>query len=534
MTSPFAKNLEREIEKSGLSLTEIAKESDVSVATLSRMVSGQVNPSFANMKKIADVLGVSLDILAGSVEIKSIQKAGSYLEDKFLFPDADQHVLAAYLLEDTQYSVTEASRLLTSAANGTWQESWMDDYVNPENIQRVYPVLTMPAGRNKLMVHLAFPDGLIESGSIASLVSVLGAAMAGTGAKLVDVRIPPVLLRTFKGPSFDPTFTLGPKHHLKDRPFISATLRPISQLNQQFYYQSIYKSFMGGVDFTFDPSMMHSVSHLKWYDRVACASQAVHRARNENESIFPSHFINISAPTVEEMIKRAECALEHDMDTLMIDTAAVGWSALQSLCNWAENKQVTLAATGSRSLQTGNMSEQVMAKLLRLAGCHIISTPSPVSGSFNLSRRQVKGILHTLSKNNVTEDAELGLFYDQPMHGIYPSIAACGGGHTPWHFPRLLDLLNNTSIIQCGGTVFAHEGGPQSGAEANLCAIQALCNAKKQGNNLAVDGKHILKKAAHGNVPLKEALLKWPEDAFLFGVVGKPKDEPDSGTIHKL
>ena len=530
----FAKNLEREIEKSGSNLTEVAKKSGVSVATLSRILSAQVNPSFANMVKIATALNMSLDKLAG--RMGSIEPVAETLPSELAATSpAENHVLASYLIENTDLSPNECGKLLVSAANGTWQESWIDTLVDPLLTERAYMVMVQTVGHKKILIDLAFPDTLVESGSIASLVSILGSAMAGTGAKLVDVRIPAILLRTFPGPSFDPIFTLGPKHHIKGRPFLSATLRPMASLDQQLYYQSIYRAFLGGVDFTFDPSMMHSVPHLKWYDRLACATQAVHRMREESDlGTYPSHFINISAATVEEMIKRAEAALDNDLDTLMIDTASVGWSALQSLTAWAEDKHVTIAAMGSRSLQSGGMSEQVMAKLLRLAGCHVVSTPSPVSGSFSMSRRQVKGIIHTLTKKNYKADAELGLSYDQPTTGLYPSVPACGGGHTPWHFPRLLELLDEGCMIQCGGTVFAHPDGPEAGAEANLAALTALCEAKNAGRNIVLEGKEILKQTAKTSPALKKALAKWSEDTFLFGIVGKPKQVPDDAKIERL
>lgn len=526
--SVFVDHLQRIVKEKQISLTALGKETGVSTATLSRILSGQVNPSFSNMIKIAKALQISLDALAGQkFTVQEVSVDPYFYEKKNVSEQSETQVLASYLLENTDLDAKEAGKLILSAARGIWTESWLDELIETSRKEDVYLVMSAPAGQRKVMVDLAFPSSLFESGSVASLVSVISTAMGGTGAKLIDLHIPSVLMRTFSGPTFDPLFHLKKRQGVFDRPLLSATIRPMAQLDSYLLYGSVHKALAGGVDFTFDPSMMHSVPHLRFYDRVMTIMQAIERAQEDAITHAPSHFINISAATVDEMKERAQTAKRFNIDTVMIDTAAVGWSALQSFVSWAEKHRFIIAATGSRTLQTASMSEQVLAKLLRLSGCHIVSTPSPISGSFSLSRRQVKGILSTLTQTQyIEEDMDLGLVYGQSMHDMCPSIPACGGGHTPWHFPRLIELLGTESMIQCGGTVYAHPEGPLAGAEANLMAITALSDALIQGKNLTLDGKNILKEAAKENKALEVALKKWSEDIFLFGVVGKPKDAP--------
>ena len=425
-------------------------------------------------------------------------------------------ILASFEIKNTNLTPSEAARMLSNAANGTWTEHSHNTLVSPET-PRVRPILFTETGTKKITVDLAFPHTYVESGSIPSLISVIGAAMVGTGAKLIDIRIPTVLVRTFQTPSAGIDL-IREGSTIHGRPLLSATMRPMTGLTPKQYAATVYDMLANGIDITCDPTMMHSLPEHAWRERTILCSRAVQEASEESGN-FCTHMVNVSANTAEEMLKRAQFSIDNDLNYLLVDSASVGFSALQSLTIFARENGAVVAAMGARSMQTLAMSEQVLAKILRFIGCDIISIPSPINDTKLTSRREVKGVITALTKQDIPAEEATGLSFDQPTCSMKATMPACGGGHNPWHFPRLIDATGADCIIQCGANVMAHPDGVCAGAIANRIAVEALVKAKDKGVNLAVDGKKVLTNTAKDCSALKVALKHWKEGAFLFGVI---------------
>ena len=521
----IAKQLKKAIEEKDISISELAKKADVSDATLSRILSGEANPSFDKIVRIAKSLEISLDKLTG-LPIKEVESNAPTLEQEDYSNETD--ILASFEISDTDLTPSQASRMLTSAANGTWI-AHPHDSLFKENTPRVKPIFCMQTGTRKICVDLAFPHTYVEEGSIASLIGVIGSALSGTQAKLMDIRIPTALVRTFKAP-FNGRQSILEKMSETPRPLLSVTMRPMTGLTPQHYADTVYKLLKNGVDFTCDPTMMHSLPEHDFRERVNRIAEVINELKYEESLRNKHHMVNVSAATTEEVIDRARHAVYAGLKYLLIDTSATGFSTLQSLRKFTEEHDVIIAAMGARGMQTATMSEQVIAKLLRFAGADIVSIPSPLGESFQNSRRQVKGTILSLIGDDPIAQDHLGLSFDQPTLCMKQSIPAVGGGHNPWHFPRIIDTVGAGCIIQCGANVMSHPNGIEAGAKANIAAVTALMEASEKGRSLAVEGKKILQEAAKHNEALKEALKHWSEGAFLFGVIEGDKQNLQ-GTI---
>jgi ribulose-bisphosphate carboxylase large chain len=78
-----------------------------------------------------------------------------------------------------------------------------------------------------------------------------------------------------------------------------------------------------------------------------------------------------------------------------------------------------------------------------------------------------------------------------------PVFAVCSGGLHPGHVPKLVKMLGNDIIIQCGGGIHGHPRGTKAGATALRQSIDATM-------------KHIdIKDYANSHLELKLALNKW-------------------------
>ncbi len=503
------------MQQAGVNAADLARESGVSMASLSRILSGETeNPSFSSITALAQALGVSLNELA-QAQLPVQQNPAD--------------VQATYVLENTDQSPKEAAQLLQSAAAGTWVSTWTEDFVDPAQ-PRPYALHARKVGTKRIEVDLVFPHSIFETGSLVGLMSVLAAGITSTNARLLDVQIPASLGRSLHGPAFgvrglrDLTGKYG-------RPLLSCTLRPMLGIPPKMYGRAIFEALQGGCDLTCDPTLLHSIPGLTWRERFRYAAEAVHAAGAEcNE--YKAHAANVTAATTEDMLQRASYAKDLELGMLMVDSAGVGWSALQSLSHWCRDNDMILCAMGGRALQGGVMSEALEAKLLRLAGCDVTSIGSPLRGSV-AQRRYSIGTVKTMRAPSLPRTAEEGILHQQDFYGMEGSLPAVGGGHNPWHFPRLLDALGDDLMIQCGGSVMAHPWGSAAGATANRVAIEALVQARGEGYSLNVDGRIILNRAQKYSPELKEALAIYKEGAFLFGVVSGDGGEALSGKVER-
>ena len=486
------------------------------------------------MQKIAEALEVGLDALSGKETTTCPQPAPVYQQlaepQATYSQEASQlNIVATFTVDNADISPSEAARLLESAACGTWVSCWTEDYISP-NTSKPKAVAARALGSGQTEVDILFPHSMVEEGSITGILSVLGAAVTSTGAKMVDIRVPELFLRTFQGPSFgvqglrDMTGKYG-------RPLLSTTLRPMHGLSPKMYGRAAYEALKGGVDITCDPTLLHSIPGNTWRDRFRYTAEAVHSASGESNE-FKAHAANITAGTLEQMQERAEWAKELDLGLVMVDSAAIGWTALQSIAGWCHRQDMALCAMGGRALAGNMMSEQLEAKLLRLIGADVASIGSPLKGSTS-QRRYSVGTVNVMRETTLPPSPENGILFDQPFAGMASCFPAVGGGHNPWHFPRLIDALGNDTIIQCGGSVMGHPWGSAAGATANRVAIESLVQARGEGQSLNVDGRHVLQRAMKYSPELKEALEFWQEGSFLFGVIPGDKHLPLEGTVQQ-
>ncbi|MCA3244475.1 MAG: helix-turn-helix domain-containing protein [Alphaproteobacteria bacterium] len=487
--------------RQGLHAAEVARRAGLSMASLSRLLAGKTAPTFETMTRLAAVLGVSVAEFAPH-DAAPAPQPGSLLQ-------------AVYCLENTDHSPAAAAKLLAQTANGAWVRGAYDDLAQP-GAPMASVLQAVQVGTRRVEITVGFPHQLVEAGSLVGALSVAGSALTGTGAKLLDVAIPATLLRTFPGPR------LG-VHGLRDmtnkhgRPLLIGTIRPMAGLSARQYGRAAFEALSGGADITADPTMLHGLAAPHWRERARFTAEAALAASRESNE-FKAHLFNITAPTLAQMEERAMWARELDMTMVLVDAAAIGWAALQSLAAFCAKEDLALAAMGGRALFGDMLSEQLQAKLLRLCGADMVSTGSPLRGNV-ANRRYVQGVLAALRDDSLPAAPEGGQYLPQTFGGLAGAMPAVGGGHNPWHFARLLDAVGNHTAIQCGGSMFGHPQGVAAGATACRTALEALVQAKGEGLSLAVEGRNVLQKAAKFAPELRSALDHFQEGSFLFGLV---------------
>lgn len=510
-----ANSLKEAMEANDINAAELSRQSGVSIASLSRILAGQVNPSLSSMVKISKALNISLDMLTGSTGFASTADDTESTLTEAPTLDLATDFGVSYRIYGRDESVKELTHIVTQAASGQWVNTSSSQFVADTTLQPA--VLNVRQCAPKTYdVDVIFPHTMLEAGSITNIISLASTVLNISGATLTDMHIPHTLIRTFSGPAFGIT-GLRDKLNKHGRPLLSATVRPMHGIGPRMYGKLVHEMLKNGLDFTCDPTLLYSLPINDWRERTRYCAEATAMASNHTNE-FKQHLCNVSASTYEDIITRATFAKEHELEGIIVDPSAIGLTALQSLALWCRENGMVLAAMGSRKLMGMGMEEQLQAKIFRLIGCDIVSMASPIRGDVT-SRRQTLAIVQNMRQKMVNQQPEAGLVFTQNFHGMNASMPAVGGGHNPWHFPRLVDALDTDCIIQCGGSVMAHPYGHAAGATANRTAIEATIQAKGEGRNLTVESKTILQQAQRYNHDLKEALTHWQEGAFLFGVI---------------
>ena len=111
---------------------------------------------------------------------------------------------------------------------------------------------------------------------------------------------------------------------------LGCTIKPKLGLSAKNYGRAVYECLRGGLDFTKDDeNVTHSHSCVGVTVSFSVA-EAIYKAQAETGEI-KGHYLNVTAATSEEMIKRAQCAKELGLPIVMHDYITGGFTANTSL-----------------------------------------------------------------------------------------------------------------------------------------------------------------------------------------------------------
>jgi ribulose-bisphosphate carboxylase large chain len=438
---------------------------------------------------------------------------------------SDTDVLAAFRITPQPGVSPEeaAAAVAAESSTGTWTSVWTDHLTNLERYKaRVYALEFVPGQEDQFFAYVAYPLDLFEEGSVTSMIASITGNVFGFKAlralRLEDLRVPVAYVKTFPGP---PNGIQVERDRLNKygRPLLGATLKPKLGLSAKNYGRACLEILAGGLDFTKDDENITSQPFMRWRDRFLFVMEAVRKAEAETGE-RKGHYLNVTAPDVEQMIERAETAKELGSPIIMHDYLVGGFAAHQTLSNWCRRNGMllhvhrALHAVLDRQKNHG-IHYRVLAKWLRLAGGDHLHSGTVV-GKLEGDRTATLGLLDLMREDFVPADRARGIFFDQAwssLPGVFP--AASGGIHV-WHMPELLDIFGDDAILQFGGGTAGHPRGSRAGAHANRVALEACVQARNEGRDLRVEGIEILTRAAKASADLAAALDTWREVSFDF------------------
>jgi len=421
-----------------------------------------------------------------------------------------------------------AAAVAAESSTGTWTTVWTDLLTDLEYYKgRAYRIEDVPGDDTCFYAFVAYPIDLFEEGSVVNVLTSLVGNVFGFKAlralRLEDIRFPLHYVMTCGGP---PNGMQVERDIMNKygRPMLGCTIKPKLGLSAKNYGRAVYECLRGGLDFTKDDENVNSQPFMRWKQRFDFVAEAVHKAEAETGE-RKGHYLNVTAPTVEEMYKRAEHAKSLDMRIIMHDYLTAGFTANTSLANWCRDNGMLLHihramhAVIDRGRHHG-IHFRVLAKCLRLSGGDHLHSGTVV-GKLEGDREATLGWIDIMRDRWVPENRARGIFFDQDwgtMPGLFP--VASGGIHV-WHMPALVSIFGDDAVMQFGGGTLGHPWGNAAGAAANRVALEACVEARNQGRTLEAEAKDILGAAARHSPELKAAMETWKEIKFEFDTVDK-------------
>ncbi|KAH7572529.1 hypothetical protein JRO89_XS04G0270800 [Xanthoceras sorbifolium] len=157
---------------------------------------------------------------------------------------------------------------------------------------------------------------------------------------LEDLRISPAYVKTFQGPPHGIQVERD-KLNKYGRPLLGCIIKPKLGLSAKNYGRAVYECLRGGLDFTKDDENVNSQPFMRWRDRFLFCAEAIYKSQAETGEI-KGHYLNATAGTCEEMIKRAVFARELGVPIVMHDYLTGGFTANTSLAHYCRDNGLLL------------------------------------------------------------------------------------------------------------------------------------------------------------------------------------------------
>lgn len=415
------------------------------------------------------------------------------------YEPSETDLVVMYYVEksDECNSLERASEEIAKESSiGTWTEI---STLSSEIAKRLKPSVFY-INKNNGIIKIAYPEELFELDNIPQVLSAIAGNIYGMkvieNLRLLDIRFPKNMINIHYGPKYG---IKGIRKILgiENRPLLGTIVKPKVGLNEIEHANVCGDAWKGGLDIVKDDENLTSMKFNRFEKRIIETLKVrdkVEKETNEKKIYMP----NITA-RIEIMKQRADFVAENGGEYIMLDILTVGFSALQELRDYLEDKNIVIHAhRAMHAALTRNkkhgMTMLSLAKIMRLIGMDQLHTGTVV-GKMEGDKREVQEINKAITNSDLEGNNFTTL--NQNWGSIKPILPVASGGLSPLHIPDLINLLGKDMVFQFGGGCHGHPEGTLSGAKAIRQAIQATL----EGNSL--------QEYAETHYELKKALNKW-------------------------
>lgn len=393
-----------------------------------------------------------------------------------------------------------AEHLAAESSIGTWTDI---STVNPAVAAKLRPHIfsIAKAGKRASFVKIAYPEALFEAGSASQILSAVGGNVFGMKEvkrlRLVDISFSDTMLKQMPGPAFG-IDGIREKVGVTDRPIVGTIIKPKVGLPPKEHARVAYEAWVGGLDLVKDDENLTSMTFNGFDARMKETFKALRKAEKVTgqKKIYSA---NVTAPTVDEMLRRARLVKKLGGSTVMIDIVSAGFGAVESL----RKANLGLVIHGHRAGhaaisrdKTHGISMLVLAKLARAVGVDQLHVGTAGVGKMDGRVGDVQRIQKAITSKTLGNSS---IYLSQDWGSMKPVLPIASGGLQPGQMSPLLDRMGTNICAQFGGGCHGHPQGTTAGAKA----IRQAVDAKLSGVPL----EEYAKGKGHGE--LAAAIQKW-------------------------
>jgi ribulose-bisphosphate carboxylase large chain len=364
-------------------------------------------------------------------------------------------VICDFYVEPEGISLAEAAGGVAAESSvGTWTElTTIKPYVE-KLAARVFNI-----DRNN--IRIAYPIELFEPGNMPNILSSVAGNVFGLRAlknlRLNNIYLPPLLIRSFKGPKYGIT-GVRKLLNIKDRPLVGTIIKPKLGLKTKDHAKVAYEAWVGGCDIVKDDENLSSQNFNPFQDRIAATLEMRDRAEEEmgEKKVYMP---NVTSETTE-LLKRAQFVKDQGGKYFMVDILTCGFSALQTIREQDFGLVIHAHRAGHAAFTKNpkhGISMRVIAKTVRIIGVDQLHVGTVV-GKMSETREEVAENCDALKEE---------------LDGVKKVLPVASGGLHPELVPALMGFFGNDFVIQAGGGIHGHSGGTISGAKAMRQAVDA-------------------------------------------------------------
>ena len=326
------------------------------------------------------------------------------------------------------------------------------------------------------IVKIAYTKELFEAENLPQILSAIAGNIFGMKVlkylRLLDIGFPKSIIEKYMGPKYG-IAGIRKQTKIRDRPLLGTIVKPKVGLNEKEHAKVCGEAWRGGLDIVKDDENLTSMTFNRFDKRIVETLKIKDKIESETgERKF--YMPNITAP-LTTMKKRADFVIDNGGKYVMVDIVTIGFSALQEIRDYLENKEViihahrAMHAAFTRNKKHG-MTMLVLAKLMRLIGMDQLHTGTVV-GKMEGGKQEVLEINKIITEQKIMGN-NLSIL-DQEWDNIKPTLPVASGGLSPLDVPELMRILGKDMVYQFGGGCHGHPDGTEAGARAIRQAIDA-------------------------------------------------------------
>jgi ribulose-bisphosphate carboxylase large chain len=384
---------------------------------------------------------------------------------------------------------------------GTWTDL---------NIWKKYPHVKKVAAKvysiehtpNGYWIKIAYPEDHFEQNNVAQFIASIAGNDFGMkavdGLRLQDIQFTKSIIKQFRGPGFGIN-GVRKIFNQPTRPLMLTVPKPKVGMTTEEHADIGWQIWTGGLDLLKDDENLTNQKFNPFKKRVVKSL----KLRDKAEKVTgerKSYLINVTAPTVEEMVERAKFVKKEGGEYAMIDIIASGWTAVNSLRETCHDLGLAIHAhRAMHGAYTRNpdhgISMNVVSKFTRLIGCDQLHVGTSI-GKLVSPKEEVLQLEATLREKKTKENIREHCL-SQDWGNLKPVFPVSSGGLHPGIVDQIFKMFGTNIMIQLGGGVHGHPNGSHAGAVAMRAAVEAYLD------------KQSVEEKAKTTPELKAALQTW-------------------------